>query len=125
MRKLFYQLCRFGVVGLIASGVHFMLVVALVQQFQLEPLAANVFAFFVSFQVSYWGHRSWTFSESEASHAVTLRRLLTVQLCNFSANETLFYVFLTLHLPYRLALLFVLTILPIFTFASSKLWVFR
>lgn len=122
---LILQLSRFGTVGIIAASIHFTTVVLLVQTFFLAPLVANVFGFLVSFQVSYWGHRLWTFQNTVALHRDTLPKLLLVQVLNFSANETLFYIFLSLHLPYPLALLFVLTILPGFTFVSSKLWVFK
>ena len=122
---LFLQLFRFGMVGLTAASIPFATVVLLVESFLLEPLIANIFGFMVSFQLSYWGHRLWTFQDTAALHRTTFPKLLLVQTLNFSANEMLFYVFLSLHLPYPLALLIVLTILPIFTFVSSKLWVFR
>lgn len=122
---LFFQICRFGIVGVIAACVHLGLVIAIVQIFAIAPLIANVFAFSISFQCSYWGHRRWTFRGTETSHAIALPKLLFIQILNFAANETLFYIFLSLNLPYPIALIIVLTILPIFTFISSKLWVFR
>jgi putative flippase GtrA len=132
LSQLFYQflplisqLFRFGMVGITAASIHFITVMLLVQNFFLAPLVANIFGFLISFQVSYWGHRLWTFQETSVLHRTTFPKLLLVQVVNFSANETLFYIFLSLHLPYPLALLVVLTILPIFTFVSSKLWVFR
>lgn len=125
MNELLAQLFRFGVVGVIAAGIHFCIVVFLVQLFSLPPLVANIFGFFISFQVSYWGHRHWTFQGTETSHSVAFPKLLLVQVINLAANETLFYIFLSMHLPYQLALLIVLSVLPIFTFVSGKFWVFR
>lgn len=122
---LFWQIFRFGIVGLTASGVHFSLVVLFVQMFGLPPLVANMVAFPLSFQCSYWGHRSWTFHDTSASHRSALPKLVMVQLINFTASETLFYIFLQLHFSYQAGLLLVLTIMPIFTFISSKRWVFR
>lgn len=119
------QLFRFGIVGLSAAFIHFSTVVILVQNFALPPLIANVFGFAVSFQLSYWGHRLWTFQDSSTLHRIALPRLLFVQLLNFAANEALFFVFLAMKLPYMIALIIVLTVLPLFTFISSKLWVFR
>lgn len=125
MTPLFRQIFRFGVVGVIAAVAHFNMVVFLVQNFQYAPLVANAFAFLVSFQMSYWGHRLWTFGDTVTLHRVAIPKLLLVQLINFLANETLFYIFLSCNLPYPIALIIVLTILPIFTFISSKLWIFR
>lgn len=122
---LILQIFRFGVVGLTAATFHFSIVVVLVQAGSINPLEANIFGFLAGFQVSYWGHRLWTFSSAVVSHKEALPKLLFIQILNFSANETLFYIFLSLNLPYPIALLIVLTILPIFTFLSSKLWVFR
>jgi len=124
-QPLLSQLFRFGIVGLTAAALHFSIVVMLVQTWLFMPLVANIFGFAAGFQVSYWGHRMWTFSETVTSHRVALPRLLIVQAINLLANETLFYIFLSLNLPYPVALLIVLSTLPLFTFISSKLWVFR
>lgn len=119
------QIFRFGVVGLSAAFVHFGVVVLLVQNFKLTPLNANIFGFLIASQVSYWGHRIWTFAARDTLHSVAFPRTLLVQILNFAANQTLFYIFLTLHLPYTIALIVVLTVLPVFTFISNKFWVFR
>lgn len=119
------QLYRFGVVGLSAATLHFCIVVTLVQGCLLDPLIANVFAFGIAFQVSYWGHRLWTFKDTIIPHREAFLKLMMVQIMNFALNESLFYLFLTWNLPYEIALTIVLSILPIFTFVSSKLWVFR
>jgi putative flippase GtrA len=124
-RPLFFQLVRFGIVGLTGAALHFSIVVGLVQQLKMAPLVANVFAFLFAFQVSYWGHRCWTFRWTTASHRAALPKLLCVQLVNLAVNETLFFIFLSLHYPYPVALIIVLTILPIFTFIFSKWWVFK
>jgi putative flippase GtrA len=121
----FFQLLRFGIVGLSAAATQFCLVVVLVEHRLCVPLMANFFAFIIAFQVSYWGHRLWTFNAGQTRHSTALPRLLFVQILNFTANETLFYIFLSLKWPYPIALLMVLTVLPFFTFLSSKLWVFR
>jgi putative flippase GtrA len=125
MSNLFFQLCRFGLVGIVAALMHFSIVVTLVQTWHMHPLVANIVGFLFSFQLSFWGHRLWTFSDSEAPHRVAYPKLLTVQLINLAANETLFYILLSLQLPYTLALAVVLTVLPVFTFVSSKFWVFK
>lgn len=122
---LFLQIMRFGIVGVIAAAIHFSTVVMLVQGWDMAPLVANIIGFMVAFQMSYWGHRLWTFNDTESLHRVAVSRLLVVQVLNFAANEILFYIFLSLNLPYQLALIIVLTVLPVFTFISSKMWVFR
>lgn len=119
------QLFRFGIVGSLAAILHFSVVVLLVQKFALPPLTANLFGFGCGFQISYWGHRSWTFRATEILHRIAFTKLIIVQIINLTLNETLYYVMLSMHLPYQVALLIVLTTLPIFTFMMSKLWVFQ
>lgn len=123
-KSLLLQIMRFGIVGLVAAAVHFGIVVAFVQTWLILPLIANIFGFAIAFQVSYWGHRCWTFAGNGPAHRVAIAKLFFVQLLNFAANETLFYIFLSLSFPYPLALIIVLTLLPFFTFMASKLWVF-
>src|SRR5579872_3441596 len=101
---LLMQITRYGIVGLSAAVVHFSIVVILVQNFKLAPFNANIYGFLVSSQVSYWGHRLWTFDASDTLHSTAYPRILLVQIVNFAANQTLFYIFLSLHLPYTIAL---------------------
>ena len=119
------QVARFGIVGLSAAAIHFSTVMMLVQYFAMQPLVANILGFCVAFQMSYWGHRLWTFNAGSIQHSDALPRLIAVQIGNLVANEALFYTFLRMHIPYQLALLIVLTTLPIFTFLLNKFWVFR
>lgn len=120
------QLMRFGIVGAAAATVHFSIVICLVEAELLTPLYANVIAFLVGFQVSYWGHRSWTFSGTTTSHSIAMPKLFVVGSTGLAINESLFYFFLTVaQLPYPIALLAVLTITPAVSFTLSKLWVFR
>lgn len=122
---LFFQLVRFGIVGVTAASINFSVVVFLVQNFSYPPLLANVFGFLVSFQMSYWGHRLWTFNATAALHRVAFPKLALVQIGNFCGSEYLYYIFLSYGISYQIGLLCVLCIMPIFTFLTSKLWVFR
>lgn len=115
---------RFAIVGTGGAIVHVTTVMLLVNYLQMHPLSANVAGFLLGFQVSYFGHRYWTFSDSNVRHQTAFPRLLALQIFNFGANETMFYILLSLHLPYLIALLIVLCILPVMTFTVSRLWIF-
>lgn len=122
---LLLQLLRFGIVGLSAATVHFTLVVLLVETGNLQPLVANIIAFGFAFQVSYWGHRSFTFHGTQQRHVIALPRLLLASILAFIANESLFFLLMKqCGLPYPLALILVLSILPLLMFIISKWWVF-
>jgi putative flippase GtrA len=123
---LLKQLIRFGFVGSCAAATNFVLVILAVETCGLKPLTANAFAFLLAFQVSYFGHRRWTFSGTTARHSVAFPKLFLICGLGFFANEGLFYIFLTVFkLQYLAALFLVLTILPIVNFTLGKFWVFR
>lgn len=118
------QLLRFGSVGVAAMLVHWLVVAALVP-LGAAPLLANVFGFAVAFNVSYWGHRRWTFATS-SGHGTTLRRFAAVALGSFVLNEVLYYLLLThTRMDYQTALALVLIAVAALTFALSRYWAFR
>jgi putative flippase GtrA len=125
-KLLLLQIIRFGTIGSLAALVQLSLIIFLVELKLLPPLAANIIAFILAFQVSYWGHRQWTFQATGIRHGIALPRLFLTASSAFIANEFLFYITLNfLHLPYVPALILVLTILPVVTFIVSKFWDFR
>jgi len=118
------QLARFGVVGVTAMAVHWLVVTALVP-LGLLPLIANAIGFGVAFNVSYWGHRNWTFG-SDAAHRTTFWRFAAVSSTSFVLNECLYWLLLTYtRLGYQLALAIVLIAVAALTFVLSRYWAFR
>ncbi len=118
------QLARFGAVGIAAMAVHW-LVVKLLVPLGLQPLIANVIGFAVAFNISYWGHRNWTFA-SEASHQTTLTRFFAVAVGSFLINEFAYSLLLRFtHLNYDVALAIVLVGVAALTFVLSRYWAFR
>ncbi len=123
---LLFQITRFGLVGVTAAIIHFSIVVFLVEVYLLQPLIANIIAFCIAFQFSYWGHRKITFYGSLQKHSVAMRRLLIVSIGAFAINESLFYLLMSqFYLSYPVALFIVLTILPGIVFTINKMWVFE
>jgi len=119
------QLMRFGVVGVAAMLVHWLVVAALVP-LGMPPLLANVVAFAVAFQVSYWGHRHWTFTAADLRHRRTLPRFVVVSCSSFVLNEFLYFLLLQYTtLDYRTALTIVLLTVAALTYILSRQWAFR
>lgn len=120
------QLARFGVVGIAAMAVHWLVVAALVP-LGVAPLLANIAAFAVAFNVSYAGHRRWTFATDAgaAAHATSFKRFLGVALLSFALNEMLYYALLSQGIEYRIALFVVLVAVAALTFVLSRYWAFR
>lgn len=119
------QLAWFGVVGVTALLVHWVSV-ALLVPLGLVPLIANIVAFLIAFQVSYWGHRIYTFKAHEISHQQTLPRFFSVAAGSFVVNEGLYFLLLRYTtLDYRVSLIIVLFTVAVLTFILSKQWAFR
>ncbi|MBK1830333.1 GtrA family protein [Verrucomicrobiaceae bacterium R5-34] len=116
---------RFLVVGLCAMAVHFLLVIVFVN-LEVQPLVANVFAFLAAFQVSFWGHSSWSFADICGSRGKSMLRFFAVAVGSFLLNELLFAGLLQwTTLPYQLALVLVLGFVAGITFLLSKFWAFQ
>lgn len=119
-RELFW----FGVIGISALLSHFLLVTLLVP-LGLQPLVANVVAYLLAFQVSYWGHRRKTFEANYLPHRQTLPRFFAVASVSFLLNEALYFLLLQFtELDYRVALLLVLLVVAVLTFVLSRTWAF-
>jgi len=119
------ELPRFIIVGSSAAAVHFALVLLQVEVLDWKPLLANVLAFLLAFQVSYAGHRFWTFSDTTLQHTESLPRFFLVASSSFTLNEAMY--FLLLHytaLPYWLSLGIVLVLVAAITFVSGRFWAF-
>ena len=120
------QLHWFGIVGVSALIVHFVVVSCLLTPLGVPPLWANVAAFLIAFQVSYHGHRRLTFGATVVPHRQSLPRFFGVACLSFAVNESLYGVLLHhTGLDYRIALLIVLFTVAALTFVLSKLWAFR
>jgi putative flippase GtrA len=92
----------------------------------MPPLYANIFAFIAAFNVSYLGHRYWTFGKSSSRHVTAVTRFLGVAVLSFMLNEFLFFLFLRFtSLPYLFAIFIVLVIVTPITFVLSRIWAFR
>jgi len=120
-RELFW----FAVVGLSALVAHFLLVSLLLVPAGVPPLVANVLAYLLAFQLSYWGHRLKTFDAGHLPHSRTLPRFFAVASLSFLLNEALYFVLLRFtSLDYRIALLIVLLTVAVVTFVLSRIWAF-
>ena len=119
------QLVRFSGVGLTALVIHWSAVLLIVP-LGYPPLMANIIAFCIAFQFSFWGHRYWTFKAQSLPKQTTRLRYLIVALGGFVLNQSLFWFLLEFtNLPYQLALFLVLLLVSVNSFIFSKFWAFR
>ena len=118
------ELIRFGVVGVAAMATHWCAVAILVP-LGITPLLANVFAFCIAFNVSFFGHHHWTFTSTD-SRKDTFKRFLSVAVLGFATNECIYALLLKFTgLDYRVALFIVLAAVAGLTYVLSRFWAFR
>jgi putative flippase GtrA len=123
---LLKQLLKFIIVGSFAALVHMLALYAIVTELTITPLIANIMAFFVAFNISFFGHHYWTFSGMRAPPRFSVGRFFIVSLSMMGLNECLFYIFYQVfQIYYLVAIFLVLIIIPPLTFVLSRQWAFR
>lgn len=119
------QAGTFALVGLAATGVHYL--VALALSLAMPVTWANPFGFLVAFGVSYIGHGRLTFrlAEGEQHHRKRLPRFALTATTGFLIGQGLLLALRALTpFPDWLALGIALGVVPVFTFVTSRIWVF-
>jgi putative flippase GtrA len=124
MREFILQICRFGIVGLVSTIVHYTVALWL-EQLSIHLLCGNIIAFFVAFQISYLGHSLWSFELRKGEKWRAMKRFLLISVGGFLLNESLLLLF-TKHtsLTSQVTLGIVLCIVAGLTYLGSKIWAF-
>lgn len=124
--KLSHRLFFFVVIGVLAASVHILTVYFLVHYVSFNPLAANVIGFLIAFNVSYIGHKHYTFSKLEDQKELKLAPYFLVASSAGLLNELLYYLFLKYtELNYLVSLFIVLLLVAVYNFIVSKFWACR
>jgi putative flippase GtrA len=121
----FWQLARFGVIGVLAAITHYLIAISLTQQ-QIAPAWANLVAFVIAFWVSYFGHRYFSFDVGDVSHQQTLPRFILVAVFGFIFNETLLLSMLHYtSISMDIGLPFIIILTAVLTFIFSRFFAFK
>lgn len=119
------ELALFGVVGMVATAVHYC--VALALTFWLPVTWANPAGFAAAFLVSYFGHARMTFHVpiDQRDHSRRLPRFALTALSGFLVGQAaLLLLNASTMLPDWLALAAALGTAPVFVFLVARAWVF-
>jgi putative flippase GtrA len=121
-REVFY----FVSIGAAATVAQLLFVFLFVSYAHFHPLIANVLAFFFAFQVSFFGHRKFTFSKHQGKKTLSLPHFFTVAASAGLINEALYFLFLRYtNLNYMVALFLVINIVAIYNFLLARFWACR
>ena len=119
------SLAAFGVVGVMATAVHFAVGLSLVGAGLMRPFTANIVAFLTAFGVSYAGHRRFTY-RSSAPSSRALPRFFVVAALGLFLNQVIVYLCVDmLGWSYLAALLIVVSTVPAAIYVIGRYWAFR
>ncbi|KTD63813.1 GtrA-like protein [Legionella santicrucis] len=124
--SLGHRLIYFFGIGGTAALVHLCTVFILVNFLNIPALVANIFAFLIAFNVSFLGHKYFTFSHLHDEKRLSLPHFFLVASSAGVINELLFFLLLEYTtFNYLFALILVLGFVSIYTFVVSRSWACR
>lgn len=134
MKKAFLQflnkpliglLFRYGIVGVVASVVHYLIAYFFFSTFQINYLLAHFFGFVFGLFTAYFGHYFYSFKDSK-SHSERFPKFLVLSLAALILHQGGAYSLVNFaHLDYKTRVLpLLVVIVPVFTFLLNKFWVF-
>jgi putative flippase GtrA len=124
------QLGRFGVVGALATLTHALTFAAAIETVHARPLLANFLGFALALCVSFVGHFHWTFRAETGGRgpdvASMFLRFALVALAGLLLNSLIVLVVVEqLGFDYRIAMLLMMTAVPLLLFWLCKRFAFR
>ncbi|MFZ1775251.1 MAG: GtrA family protein [Rhizobiaceae bacterium] len=118
------RIATFGLVGLTASLVHFLIATGLYRLGFASLFAANAAGFACAFAVSYAGHYFLTF-KSDAAHGAALLKFALTAATGFAVNNAVLWLSVeNLGLPGEFALLLAIGLAAIAVYVLSRNFAF-
>jgi putative flippase GtrA len=116
---------RFGLVGMVSTTIHILVVWLLLVSTVFSPIVANTFAFLTAFGVSFVGNYRWTFG-SPGNVGRAIKRFLLISVSAFVMNTLLLAILLRgAWFSPIVAAIFSAAVVPFITFVTSRFWGFQ
>jgi putative flippase GtrA len=120
-RALPVQLLIFALVGIAATGTHYLVALLVHQRTGLNLYLASLAGYCSAVVISFAGHAFWTF-QVKPQRRIFLR-FLVVSASAFLVSEALLAA--STGLSPAIALAVVVLVIPVLSFLFNKLWVYR
>lgn len=122
-RELLRQIITFGVVGVTATLVHYLVALFFTEFAALSVFLSNILGYGFAVSVSLFGHSVFSFRKKITQKVV--QRFVIVSLSTLAASEgVLFVLHDVLSVHHRIALAVVVCTIPVITFFLNKFWVY-
>lgn len=128
MKKLAFQFGKFAFVGLINTGLDFLVYAGLTRFFLFwedHKVFATSIAFFIANLNSYVLNKYWTFQNKEKKHHLQYSKFLIISLIGLGLTDLIFYLALHLGLYDLLAKLVPIPLVLLWNFLANKYWTFH
>ncbi|PCK09367.1 MAG: hypothetical protein COA42_04360 [Alteromonadaceae bacterium] len=121
--KLGREIIVFGIIGVLATALHYSIALLSVELVALSVYLGNLFGYLCAVCVSYFGHGIFTF-RTKLSFSIA-GKFVVGSIVVFLFGETMLLlmqkIFAT---PHRISLALVVTSSPIISFIFNKFWVY-
>lgn len=114
---------RFGIAGLLVTGLHSIIAAGLIESVLPRPALANGIAFVTSTACSYLLNTYWSFSRTPAP--ANLLRFMTVALLGLCITMVVAGLAAAYGLHYLLGIACVVAVVPPITFLLHNYWTYR
>ncbi len=123
--RLAQQFIRYAGVGALATGFHYLTLIAAVELGGASPVLAAMFGFLVGGTISYGLNRNWTFA-SDRAHEAAVPRFVIVAFVGFLLTGAFMALFTgPLQLHYLLSQVVTTGLVMIWTFLGHRHWTFQ
>ncbi|HEY0340024.1 MAG TPA: GtrA family protein [Steroidobacteraceae bacterium] len=124
MRELLGRLVRFGLVGVVATGIQYVILIMLVREIGMWPALASAIGFTVSAFGNYLLNYHFTF-RSERPHAPAATKFVALAAVGLAINFVLMQVLVAAGVYYLLAQVCATAVVFLWNFLGNSLWTFR
>ncbi len=124
MRSWLGRLMRFGLVGAVATGIQYLILIVLVRESGMWPALASAIGFVASSSGNYLLNYHFTF-QSERPHGPAAAKFVTLAAVGLAINFVLMQVLGAAGVYYLLAQVCATAVVFLWNFLGNSLWTFR
>lgn len=118
-------LIKYGIVGGLGTGIHFAVLILLVEMWSMNPVAASIVGFIVVLIISYMLNRMWTFEDRQSGYAKQFMKYVVVSCAGMVINTLIMYVSVEwLSISYIIGQLISTVVVPIHNYIWNRRWTF-
>lgn len=119
------QVMRFVMVGAVATGVHYSILVTLVEFGHLRPVIATTIGYSIGIIVSYTLNRRFTFAAHDKPVASTFVKFAVLYGIGMALNAAMVGQLVSMHVPYLAAQLCATAVVLFWNFLGARFVAFR